>query len=73
MANQVSDAGAGRDRQSPASTPRWVKVLAIIALVLVVLLVVLHVTGRGFGGHTPAGSYIVPGIAIAYNLPLFRL
>ena len=35
-----------------AGTPRWVKVLGIVALVLVVLVAVLLVTGRG-GGHGP--------------------
>ncbi len=35
-----------------ASTPRWVKVVAIVALALAVLVVVMLVTGRG-GGHGP--------------------
>ncbi len=36
------------------STPRWVKVFGIIALVLVLLVVVLLVTGLGGpGGHGP--------------------
>lgn len=35
------------------STPRWVKVFGIIALVVVLLFVLLHLTGRGPGGHTP--------------------
>ncbi|MBI4565454.1 MAG: hypothetical protein HY716_12240 [Planctomycetes bacterium] len=30
---------------------RWVKILGIIALVLVLLFVILHVAGRGLGGH----------------------
>ena len=32
-------------------TPRWVKVFGIIALVLALLFVILHLTGRGLGGH----------------------
>lgn len=44
------------DRESTTSTPRWVKVFGLIALVLVLLFVILHLTGRGRGGpggHTP--------------------
>jgi hypothetical protein len=33
------------------STPRWVYVFGIIAVVLVLLFVVLHLTGHGLGGH----------------------
>ncbi|WP_336788524.1 hypothetical protein [Paenibacillus sp. MMO-177] len=40
------------DRGQMPGTPRWVKVFGIIALVLFLLFVVLHLTGRGFGGHT---------------------
>lgn len=32
-------------------TPRWVKMFGIIALVLALLFVILHLTGRGLGGH----------------------
>ena len=32
-------------------TPRWVYVFGIIALVLVLAFVILHLTGRGLGGH----------------------
>jgi hypothetical protein len=34
-----------------ASTPRWVKVFVLIAIILVVLFVILHLTGNGFGDH----------------------
>ena len=61
-----SDTGAKPGRRSPPSTPRWVKVVAIIALALVLLVVILHVTGRGFGGHAPSGGYIPPSIVIAF-------
>jgi hypothetical protein len=41
-----SDSGDG-----PPGTPRWVKVFGIIGIILVLLFVVLHLTGRGLGGH----------------------
>ena len=44
------------DRGSTYSTPRWVKVSAIIFIVLVLLFVILHLTGNslgGPGGHIP--------------------
>jgi hypothetical protein len=59
-----ADTGVKPDRGSPPGTPRWVKVFAIIALALVVLLVILHLTGRGFGGHAPSGGYMPPSIVI---------
>jgi ABC-type transporter Mla subunit MlaD len=34
------------------TTPRWVYVFGIIALVLVLAFVILHLTGHGLGGHT---------------------
>ena len=34
------------------TTPRWVYVFGIIFLVLLLLFVIVHLTGRGFGGHT---------------------
>lgn len=39
-------------------TPRWVKVLGVIALVLALLVVVLLLTDRGHGPgrHTPSGG-----------------
>jgi hypothetical protein len=42
--------GVQLDREA---TPRWVKIFGIIALVLVLLFIVLHLTGRGLGGHMP--------------------
>jgi hypothetical protein len=54
------------DRGSPPSIPRWVKVLAIIALVLFLLFMILRFTvipyihrlsgHTGFGGQTPLTS-----------------
>ncbi len=43
----------GSDSEPTTSTPRWVKVFGLIALVLVSLFVILHLTGRGLGGHMP--------------------
>jgi hypothetical protein len=34
-----------------AATPRWVKLLAIAALVFVLAFAALHLTGRGLGHH----------------------
>jgi hypothetical protein len=39
------------DSGSTTSTPRWVKVFGIIALVLILLFVILHLAGVGLGGH----------------------
>jgi hypothetical protein len=45
------------NRGSPPSTPRWVKVFGIIALVLVLLFVISLLAGvrHGPGLHTPSG------------------
>ncbi len=59
--DSTDELGVGPDRESATSTPRWVKVFGVIALVLVVLLAILllsggHGPGRhtgGAGGHTP--------------------
>ncbi len=51
----MSQTHVGPDPGSNTSTPRWVKVFGIIALVLVLLFVILHITGKslaGPGGHT---------------------
>ena len=44
----------------PYSTPRWVKILGIVALVLVLLFGILHLTGGGAnhgpGQHMPSGD-----------------
>ena len=41
---------AEREREDEA-TPRWVKVFGIAALVFLAAFVILHLAGRGFGGH----------------------
>ena len=59
----------------PYSTPRWVKILGIVALVLVLLFGILHLTG--FGGnhgpaqHLPSGSRSIPfsSVTVHYTLP----
>jgi hypothetical protein len=38
---------------SDQATPRWVKVFGVVALTLLLVFVVLHVAGRGLGGHLP--------------------
>lgn len=45
------------DSETPPSTPRWVKVFAIIVIVLVLLVIVLHLTGNSLGGP---GSHMLP-------------
>ena len=44
----------------PYRTPRWVKIIGIIALVLVLVLGILHLTGlggnHGPGRHLPSGG-----------------
>jgi len=44
------DTGVGPDCGSSPSTPRWVKVFVIIALVLFLLLIIMHLTGHSLGG-----------------------
>lgn len=34
------------------STPRWVKIFGIVALICIVIVVIVHVTGGGFHGHS---------------------
>jgi len=45
--------GVAPERGSTPSTPNWVKVSGIVALLLVVLSVVLLLTGGAPGGHGP--------------------
>lgn len=47
------------DRESPPSTPRWVKIFGIIAIVLVLLFIIIQLTGIG-GDHGP-GRHILSG------------
>ncbi len=49
--NTDDDTGVGPTEDRPPSTPRWVKVFGIIAIVLVLLFVIMLLTGGG--GHGP--------------------
>jgi preprotein translocase subunit SecG len=44
---------ASSESPHPSSTPRWVKVFGIIAIVLVLLFVIVHLTVGALGGHRP--------------------
>ena len=57
----TNDAAAGvvPVRGAAASTPRWVKVFGVIALVLVLLVGIMLLTGGGSGDHGP-GRHIPP-------------
>jgi len=57
----MSQTNLGPDRESPTSTPRWVKVLGIVAIVLILLFVILHLTGNGIGCPPPGGLHTPPG------------
>jgi len=52
------DTGVGSGRGSTTSTPRWVKVFGIIALVVVLLFVISLLAGvrHGPGLHTPSSG-----------------
>jgi|GEM_PF-659910 len=53
----ADDIRVGPDREPATSTPRWVKVFGIIALLLVLLFVVLILTGgHDPGRHTPSSD-----------------
>lgn len=54
MADLPPNPGSDTEGNDDASnTPRWVKVLGVIIVVLVLLFVIMHLTGGGFGDHTP--------------------
>jgi len=61
----MSQTHVGPDRESTTSTPRWVKVFGIIALVVVLLFVVLLLTR---GPHRP-GRHLPGGDARAGHTP----
>lgn len=48
----TDDTGMGPGGES-TSTPGWVRVFGIIAIVLVVVFLVVHLLGGGHGHHTP--------------------
>ena len=45
------EAGEELGRRPIITTPRWVKVLGVVAVVLVLLVIALHMADRGLGGH----------------------
>ena len=58
---ETSDDTRGRPTADrPLSTPRWVKVFGIVAIVVVLIFVVIRFTGvggeHGPGRHTPSGD-----------------
>jgi hypothetical protein len=50
------------DHRSTASTPRWIKLFGIIALVIILLFVVLHLTGNNPFGHMGHMGHISNGL-----------
>jgi len=46
------NAAVPAEREGTTITPGWAQVFGIIVLVLGLLFVILHLTGRGLGGHT---------------------
>lgn len=67
--------GVGSDRESTSGTPRWVKVLGIIALVVILLFVISLLAGvrHGPGLHTPSGDaggqYVTTSVIEGYTSP----
>ncbi len=51
-------------------TPRWVKVLGIIALALVLLVVIMLLTGHGPGRHMSGGlgGHTPPSIVMGHGV-----
>ena len=49
------DAGMEPDRESPPSTPRWVKAFGIIVIILILAFAGLHLTGNA-PTHMPGSS-----------------
>jgi hypothetical protein len=56
----TGDTAAGPAPERPPSTPRWVKVSAVIGIVLVLLVAIMTCTGiageHGPGRHPPSGG-----------------
>jgi len=61
------DTGVRPDHGSTTSTPRWVKIFGITALVLVLLVGIMLLTGVG-GSHGP-GRHLPSGGAGGYTSP----
>jgi hypothetical protein len=54
--DRTRDTNASLQHESPPSTPRWVKVFGIVALILVLLVVIVMFTGVG-GEHGPGRHF----------------
>jgi hypothetical protein len=54
--NAADDIGTEPDRDSPPSTPRWVKAFGIGAVVLVLLFAGLHLSGNMPTHGSPSGG-----------------
>ena len=39
------------DGPDEVGTPRWVKVFGILFILVVAVIIIVHLSGRGFGGH----------------------
>jgi hypothetical protein len=50
------------DHRSTASTPRWVKIFGIIALVIILLFAVLHLTGNSPFSHMSHMGHMSNGL-----------
>lgn len=63
------------DREPTTSTPRWVKVVGLIAVVLLLLLGIIMLAGgeHGPGRHTPsAGGHSLPLVGSAPLMTMTR-
>ena len=50
----MTDVPSGPDPHEDSDdegVPRWVKVSGAIFIVFVLVVIIMHLTGRGFGGH----------------------
>jgi hypothetical protein len=56
------------ERQTPPSTPRWVKIFGIIAIVLILLFIILKLTGIG-GEHGPERHFSSDNYSL-YTTPI---
>jgi hypothetical protein len=55
--NSSNHTHAEQERESPPSTPRWVKLFAIVAIVLLLLFAGLHLTGNApMHSMSPSGT-----------------
>jgi hypothetical protein len=60
------DTGMWTGRESPPGTPRWVKIVGIVALIVALLIVVVMLVGGG-GGHGP-GRHAPPSNIVVHGV-----